>query len=157
LCTRLPYVTKLLAGSPLPRGFVRKSDTGAVVLSDEVLGQHLTLLAFGTPVEPLLSAPLQQQWQARGGTLLQWCTRGQALHLSAPERRVEILDDLLSVRGIPLGWVAIVRPDRTVLCEGPAAQAPALVAEAFQLLGEPDAAQTSQHRPGTEALAATST
>lgn len=157
LFTKLPYGKKLLAGSTFPQCFVRKGDTGAVVLSDEVLGQHLTLLAFGTPVEQLLSAPLQQQWQARGGALLQWCTRGQALHLSAPERRVEILDDLLSSRGIPLGWVAIVRPDRTVLCEGPAEQAPALVAEAFQLLGEPDATQASQYRSGPVALAATST
>ena len=89
--------------------------------------------------------------------MLQWCTRGQALHLSAPERRIEILDDLLSSRCIPLGWVAIVRPDRTVLCEGPAEQAPALVAEAFQLLGEPDATQASQYRSGPVALAATST
>ncbi|MBN8491024.1 MAG: hypothetical protein J0M00_06305, partial [Burkholderiales bacterium] len=35
----------------------------------------------------------------------------------------------------PPGWVAIVRPDRTVLIDGPADQAPALVQRALALLG----------------------
>ena len=138
LFTKLPHGKILLAGSTFPQCFIRKSDTGAVVLSDEVLGQNLTLVSFGTPVEKLLLPTLQKQWQAMGGASLQWCTRGQALHLSPSEQRIEILDDILSSRSIPLGWVVIVRPDRTVMCEGPADQANALVSEALKLLGVPD-------------------
>jgi 3-(3-hydroxy-phenyl)propionate hydroxylase len=145
LFTKLLYGKKLLAGSTFPQSFVRKGDTGAIVLSDEVLGQKLTLVAFGVAVDGLLDASLEKQWRAKGGDCLQWCTRGQALHLGAPDRRVETLDDMLSSRGIPLGWAAIVRPDRTVLCEGPATHAKALVAEALKLLGESDAGHGLSH------------
>lgn len=150
LFTKLLYGKKLLAGSTFPQSFVRKGDTGAIVLSDEVLGQKLTLVAFGVSVDGLLDASLEKQWRAKGGDCLQWCTRGQALHLGAPDRRVETLDDMLSSRGIPLGWAAIVRPDRTVLCEGPATHAKALVAEALKLLGEPDDRHGFSH-PGNSA------
>jgi 3-(3-hydroxy-phenyl)propionate hydroxylase len=71
--------------------------------------------------------------------------------LGAPERRIETLDDLLSLRGIPLGWAAIVRPDRTVMCEGPAEQASALVFEALKLLGEPAHAEQRLAHPSTAA------
>jgi 3-(3-hydroxy-phenyl)propionate hydroxylase len=135
LFSKLSHGKKLLAGSTFPQSFVRKGGTNEIVLSDEVLGQKLTLVVFGFPVEGLLDASLEKQWQAKGGDCLQWCTRGQALHVGTPDRRVETLDDTLASRGIPLGWAAIVRPDRTVLCEGPVTHAKALVAEALKIIG----------------------
>ncbi len=126
---------RLLAGSTFPQAFVRRSDTGEIVLSDEVLGQGLTLVGFGNDPSTKLDAPLHQDWQSRGGTCLQWCTRGQTQHLGAASHRVEALDDLLVQRGIPLAWAAIVRPDRTIMCEGPVDQATALVRNALDLMG----------------------
>lgn len=131
---------KLLAGATFPQSFVRKADGGEIVLSDEVLGQKLTLVVFGNDPEALLDPVLQVEWRSKGGAYLQWCTRGQSLHLGPSNQRVETLDDILSLRGIPLGWAAIVRPDRTVMCEGPCEQIAELVREALRLLGYPQSA-----------------
>lgn len=129
---------KLLAGSTFPQAFVRKSDTGEIVLSDEVLAQGLALVGFGSDPSIGLDVALHQVWQRHGGTFLQWCTRGQTLHLGVAPRRVEALDDLLALRGIPMGWAVIVRPDRTILCEGPIDQAADLVRQTLSLLGTPN-------------------
>lgn len=126
---------KLLAGSTFPQGLVRRADNGEIVLSDNMLGQTLTLVSFGSDPCTALKPQLQREWASHGGTCLQWCMRGQSLHLGPAERRVEALDDLLTRRSIPMGWTAIVRPDRTVLCEGPFEQAAELVHEAVRLLG----------------------
>ncbi|MFX7854081.1 hypothetical protein ABTK08_21240, partial [Acinetobacter baumannii] len=40
---------------------------------------------------------------------------------------------------VPVGWAAVVRPDRTVVHDGPAAEADRLVRESLALLGsEPE-------------------
>lgn len=135
LFTRKSSARKLLAGSTFPQSFVRKADSGDIVLSDEVLGQKLTLVVFGSDPLALLDSALQVEWRSKGGSCLQWCTRGQSLHLGPANQRVETLDDILSLRGIPLGWTVIVRPDRTVMCEGPMERTAALTCEALCLLG----------------------
>lgn len=136
LFSKLDGGRRLRAGTTFPQCLVRRAEDGAIVQSDEALGPRLCLVIFGTPVETLLDSPMLQEWQARGGALQQWCARGQALHQSATSQRFEMLDDVLTARGVPMGWLAIVRPDRTVMCEGPATQVSVLVAEAMRLLGE---------------------
>jgi 3-(3-hydroxy-phenyl)propionate hydroxylase len=90
------------------------------MLSDDALGPQMALIGFG--VDPVASAgpALLAQWQQAGGKTWQWCQRAQAQHLAPPERRLEALDEALLPRKVPLGWVALVRPDRCVLAEGPA-------------------------------------
>ena len=39
----------------------------------------------------------------------------------------------------PVGWLAVVRPDRTILIDGPASEASRIVREALGLLGAPSA------------------
>lgn len=135
LFTKTPSTEKLLAGATFPQSFVRRPHNGEIVLSDEVLGTNLTLVVFGSDPTQVLSPVQKKAWERVGGACLQWCLRGQALHLATAENRVEALDDMVSSRRIPVGWVAVVRPDRTVMCEGPIEQAAELVRHAIDLLG----------------------
>jgi 3-(3-hydroxy-phenyl)propionate hydroxylase len=45
------------------------------------------------------------------------------------------MTDSLVPGAAPVGWVAVVRPDRTVLHDGPLAKAQAIVHESLALLG----------------------
>ncbi|MGA0612825.1 bifunctional 3-(3-hydroxy-phenyl)propionate/3-hydroxycinnamic acid hydroxylase [Caldimonas sp. KR1-144] len=128
---------RLRAGSMLPQGWVRPGTGGAPVLSDDVLGPHWALIGFGVDPAQALPAELMQRWQAAGGKLWQWCQRGQAQHLAPPQRRLEALDEALLPRRVPIGWVAIVRPDRCVLAEGPIEDCEALLREALERISAP--------------------
>ena len=76
----------------------------------------------------------------------QWCQRSQAQHLAPPEQRLEALDEALLPRRVPLGWVAIVRPDRCVLAEGPASEVEAMLRRAIDLVA-PAAKSAAATRP----------
>lgn len=126
---------RLGAGNAFPQGWVRLAD-GRTVLSDDALGQGLALIGFGVDPAASLAPDLQARWRSAGGEVWQWCQRAQSLHLAPPERRLETLDNTLLPRQVPLGWVAIVRPDRCVMVEGPIERASALVRQALSLLGQ---------------------
>ena len=79
-----------------------------------------------------MPAELLQRWQGAGGTVWQWCHRSQAEHLAPPARRLESLDEALLPRRVPLGWTAIVRPDRCVLAEGPVSRCAAMLQQAIE-------------------------
>jgi 2-polyprenyl-6-methoxyphenol hydroxylase-like FAD-dependent oxidoreductase len=115
---------RLLAGSPLPQGWVRHA--GKVSLSDEVLGSHWALIGIG--VDPATGVPheLLQRWHALGGRNWHWLPRAQVPAPAGVSRGVQALDDSLHVK-LPAGWVALVRPDRYVYAEAPLEQAPALL------------------------------
>lgn len=121
---------RLRAGAMLPQGWVRPTG-GGPVLSDDALGPHWALIGFGGDPAAGLPAGLLQRWQAMGGRTWQWCQRSQAQHLAPPGQRLEALDEALLPRRVPLGWVAIVRPDRCVFAEGPAAETVALLRQAL--------------------------
>ncbi|WP_457355419.1 bifunctional 3-(3-hydroxy-phenyl)propionate/3-hydroxycinnamic acid hydroxylase [Roseateles sp. P5_D6] len=124
----------LRAGAMLPQGWVRQATDGRPVLSDDALGPQWALIGFGVDPSVGMPADLLQRWQGMGGRVWQWCQRSQAQHLAAPAQRLEALDESLLPRRVPLGWVAIVRPDRCVLAEGPAAEAAGLLRQALVLL-----------------------
>ena len=126
---------RLGAGNAFPQAWVRLAD-GRNVLSDDALGHGLALIGFGIDPAASLDATLQARWRGAGGTVWQWCQRAQSLHLAPPERRLETLDNTLLPRQVPLRWVAIVRPDRCVLAEGPVEQVSELLAQALDLLGQ---------------------
>lgn len=141
---------RLGAGNVLPQGWVRSAD-GRMQLSDDALGLGLSLIGFG--VDPLapLDAALRSRWQRAGGSAWQWCQRAQAQQLAPAERRFETLDETLLPRKVPLGWVAIVRPDRCVLAEGPVERVHELVQRALVCLGSGEARAAMP----TSAIAAT--
>jgi 3-(3-hydroxy-phenyl)propionate hydroxylase len=128
---------RLRAGGMLPQGWVRPATGNGPILSDDALGQQWALIGFGVDASAGLPAELLQRWQAAGGRLWQWCQRSQAQHLAPPEQRLEALDEALLPRRVPLGWAAIVRPDRCVLAEGPASEAAAMLRRALALVAPP--------------------
>ena len=122
---------RLRAGSTLPQGWVRPAG-GSPVLSDDALGLHWALIGVGVDPSPRLRTDQLLRWQHAGGRVWQWCQRSQAQHLAAADQRLEALDETLLPRRVPLGWTAIVRPDRCVLAEGPIEQVQALLDQALE-------------------------
>jgi 3-(3-hydroxy-phenyl)propionate hydroxylase len=121
---------QLRAGSSMPQGWVR-APGGEPRLSDDALGLGWALIGFGDDPARHLRADQLMRWQHAGGAVWQWCQRAQAQHLGAPDRRLEALDEALLPRRVPLGWVAVVRPDRCVMAEGPLERVQALLDEAL--------------------------
>jgi 3-(3-hydroxy-phenyl)propionate hydroxylase len=122
---------RLRRGAPLPQGLVRAS-SGAVVLSDDALGPGLSLVGFGLPAEGHLSAGTAAAWLRKGGSTVQFCQRGERLHRGT--NAFEDLDNQLVPGGAPYGWCAVLRPDRTVLHDGPVFDADRIVRESLALL-----------------------
>ncbi|MDF2463422.1 MAG: mhpA [Ramlibacter sp.] len=138
---------RLRAGAMLPQGWVRPAGGGGPILSDDALGLQWALIGFGVDASAALPAELLHRWHAAGGRVWQWCQRSQGQHLAPIAERLEALDEALLPRRVPLGWVAIVRPDRCVLAEGPASGAEAMLRRALELLAPPAAAFTTSPNP----------
>src|SRR5271166_2467230 len=132
---------KLVRGGSLPQGWVRGPD-GAVRRSDEALGSALTLVGFGRDPAETLDAATLAAFQACGGRIVQFSHRGQAPRLHR-ERRWEDLAGTFLPGAAPFGWAAVVRPDRTVLHDGPVTDADRLVRESLALLGSPIRAEAA--------------
>jgi 3-(3-hydroxy-phenyl)propionate hydroxylase len=122
----------LVRGGQLPQALVRGTN-GAARLSDAVLGAGLTLLGFGVPPSHGLSAGALRAWTAAGGTVARICRRGEPLH--GLDDAFEDLDDVLVPAVVPVGWLAVVRPDQVVLHQGPVAEADRVVRESLALMG----------------------
>ena len=135
--------SKLVRGGPLPQGFVRAA-CGDVLLSDEALGPALTLVAFGRDPLELLSGTQARDFAACGGKVAQIAHRGQARSLRR-DGSFEDLDGTFMPGAAPFGWAAIVRPDRTVLNDGPVAEVDRLVRETLALIGAPSRAEAPAH------------
>lgn len=134
---------RLRAGAMLPQGWVRPATGGVPMLSDDALGLQWALIGFGVDAAVEMPAELLQRWQAAGGRVWQWCQRSQAQHLAPPEQRLEALDEALLPRRVPLDWIAIVRPDRCVLAEGPASEGERMLRRAIELVAPPASSTTS--------------
>jgi 3-(3-hydroxy-phenyl)propionate hydroxylase len=101
----------------------------------------LTLIGFGADAESALGADLRARWRAAGGQALQIVARGRPA--AVPVGAWEDLQGTLLPGAAPVGWAAIVRPDRTVLIDGPASEAATLVQRALALLGSAVPAPTA--------------
>lgn len=116
-------------GAQLPQGLVRQAD-GKILLSDELIGEQLTLVGFGVDPQAQLDLATRKQWQARGGQFLQIGLRGQKGQGAFAE---DMANALVPVMGV--GQVAVVRPDRVVMQRGPSARTTELVSACLALLG----------------------
>jgi 3-(3-hydroxy-phenyl)propionate hydroxylase len=126
---------RLGAGGLFPQALVREGDR--LRLSDGLLGDAPTLVGLGfDPAEQLSDATLRR-WRAIGGSCVQLCHRGQALHLGSVSRRAEDVSGAFLGASSSLGWAAVVRPDRVVMCEGTDCER--LVTQALALLAAPQA------------------
>jgi 3-(3-hydroxy-phenyl)propionate hydroxylase len=127
--------SKLTRGGPLPQGWVRGPD-GAIRLSDEALGPALTLVGFGRNPRESLDAATARAFAASGGKVVAIAHSGQARHLRR-EDCWEDLDGTFLPGATSFGWAAVVRPDRTVLHDGPVTDANRIVSESLALMGTP--------------------
>lgn len=124
--------SQLRRGAQMPQGLVRAAD-GRILLSDEALGDSLSLVSFGLDATPQVSDTLMTQWSDRGGRFVHFCLRGEQLHRTTDG--FEDLDNRMVPDGAPYGWCAVVRPDRTVLHDGPIAEAERVIRDSLALLG----------------------
>ncbi|MCX4140689.1 bifunctional 3-(3-hydroxy-phenyl)propionate/3-hydroxycinnamic acid hydroxylase [Paraburkholderia sp. SEWSISQ10-3 4] len=127
--------TKLVRGAVIAQGWVRGSD-GTTRLSDDVLGQGLALIGFGVDAAAALEHATAAAFARAGGRAVQIAHRGQRLHL-APRDSWEDLEGVFLPGLVPLGWAAVVRPDKTIVHDGPATDANRIVRESLALLGNP--------------------
>ena len=123
---------RLRRGGPLPQAWVRRAD-GEIVLSDEALGSGLALVGFGVSPDADLSVETRASWSRHGGSTVQVCQRGESVHRGP--QAFEDVDNQLVPGSAPYGWCAVVRPDRTVLHDGPIAHVDRIVRESLALLG----------------------
>lgn len=121
---------KLRRGGQLPQTLVKQGDD--IRLSDDVLGDHLTLVGFGIDPQTLLDNNTAARWQAMGGHYLHIGMRGQSSH--TPSAFVESFGNDL-VLGTPQGWVAVVRPDRVIMHDASPTQANQMISKCLALLG----------------------
>lgn len=125
--------TKLIRGGVVPQGWVRNAE-GRTCLSDDVLGEGYTLVSFGCNARTVLEPTTAAAFERLGGVFVRIAHRGQPLHCEAPSVWEDINGTFLP-DAVPVGWVAVVRPDRTVVHDGPVAEADRLVRESLALLG----------------------
>ncbi|WP_083941243.1 bifunctional 3-(3-hydroxy-phenyl)propionate/3-hydroxycinnamic acid hydroxylase MhpA [Pseudoduganella violaceinigra] len=117
---------RLVRGGQLPQGLVRRAPGAPCVLSDEALGNGLSLIGFGCDPSQHLSAPLQAAWRAIGGQFVAMRHRGQP---DLGPGNWEDMGDTLVPGAAPVGWVAAVRPDRVVMHDGPLSSVDDIVTE----------------------------
>jgi 3-(3-hydroxy-phenyl)propionate hydroxylase len=138
---------RLVRGGLLRQGIVRNAK-GEMTLSDNALGDSLALIGFGCDPHPSLDTSLRDRFLAAGGKIVHVTHRGQ--QVKAPFDHVwEDLEGVFLPGTAPIGWVVMVRPDRTILHDGPIAAVNQLVRESLALLetttGEFEVGATERH------------
>jgi 3-(3-hydroxy-phenyl)propionate hydroxylase len=127
---------KLLRGAVLPQAQVRAED-GRITLSDDALGPTLSCIGFGVAPETLVQSATRIAFLARGGRFMQFHAANAPNAPNAPVHSGE--HSFADVTGafaglVRAGWIAVTRPDRAVLHDGPAHAADRLVRESLALL-----------------------
>lgn len=131
---------KLRRGGCLAQAVVRDGD-GRRLLSDDALGPQLALVGFGLDPAQHLGPDLHAIWERHGGRIVQFCRRGETLHRG--EHAYEDFSGALVPGTASYGWCAVVRPDRTILHDGPIGDVDRLVREAVALLVPPQPAPSA--------------
>jgi 3-(3-hydroxy-phenyl)propionate hydroxylase len=123
-------------GASLPQGLVRAAN-GSQVLSDDLLGAELALVGLGIDPTHFMSERSRRQWSRAGGRTLHWAAPGEPLAVE-PGSHEDSEGRFIPGVG-PSGWCIVVRPDRTILHDGPARDTNQMVRESLRLLGCPAA------------------
>jgi 3-(3-hydroxy-phenyl)propionate hydroxylase len=130
---------KLVRGSLFPQAWVRNMQK-QIKLSDDALGDNLTLVGLGVDPLSLLTADQIVSWEKMGGHFLEVRTRGQRSGGSC-DFIEDMNHDILSLA--PKGTVVAVRPDRIIMHHAPGADAGSLIRDCRGLLASADATADS--------------
>jgi 3-(3-hydroxy-phenyl)propionate hydroxylase len=125
--------SRLRRGQPLPQVWLKPHAGGPVQLSDDVLGQGLAMVGFGVDPSAALSPSEAQAWRQAGGHFVQIDPRGHMARASSLSPWEDLTGSLMPVAA-PVGWLAIVRPDKVVMHDGPASEAAAMLRQVSALL-----------------------
>lgn len=129
--------TGLRRGGQMPQVWLKPQAGGEVVLSDDVLGQGMAMVGFGVDPSEGLTPALAQAWAKSGGSFVQINPRGHMARTSSLSLWEDIGGGLMpSV--VPVGWLAIIRPDKVVMHDGPLAEAATLLKQAMGLYAHPE-------------------
>lgn len=121
---------ELRSGAQLPQRVVRFPD-GRLGLSDEAIGDALTLVGFGVDPCASLTAGSIQAWRQAGGQFVQ--VGGRRPGQAGATCYIEDVDGHLAAQA-EQGWLVVCRPDRFILGMGPARGAARLLHDALDLL-----------------------
>jgi 3-(3-hydroxy-phenyl)propionate hydroxylase len=124
------------AGAMFPQAVVRAG--GRMVRSDDVLGPEPCLVGIGFDPAEHIGPMLRARWVAHGGRFVRIARRGESRPAGGLTRDCEDVSAAFLSSSHALGWLAIVRPDRVVMCEGRSEDATRLVGDACALLGTPE-------------------
>jgi 3-(3-hydroxy-phenyl)propionate hydroxylase len=125
---------RLRRGQQMPQVWLKPQAGGEVVLSDDVLGKGMAMVGFGVDPTSTLSPQACQDWIGAGGVFVHIDPRGHMARTSSLSPWEDLGGTLIP--GVaPVGWVAIVRPDKVVMHDGPASLAPSLLLQAQALFG----------------------
>ncbi|UCH30102.1 MAG: FAD-dependent monooxygenase [Myxococcales bacterium] len=142
--------TQLTRGAMFPQGWIQRGSDGC--WSDDALGDGLTLVGFGIDPEEHLGQTAAAL-SAVGGTCIQLCHRGQRIHRREGDHVWEDISGAFVPGTAPVGWAAVVRPDRTILHDGPVTEAARLVRETLAVLGAEDSDSGRSKEIGPRAAA----
>ncbi|MFJ7281146.1 bifunctional 3-(3-hydroxy-phenyl)propionate/3-hydroxycinnamic acid hydroxylase [Pseudomonas sp. NPDC099000] len=126
---------KLVRGSLFPQAWVRTLQK-QIKLSDDALGDNLTLVGFGVDPLSLLTTDQIVAWEKMGGHFLEVRPRGQRSGGSC-----DFIEDM-NHEILPLaakGTLVAVRPDRIIMHHAPGTEASKLLRECRGLLMSDDA------------------
>jgi 3-(3-hydroxy-phenyl)propionate hydroxylase len=129
---------------------------GDVRPSDDVLGDGFCLVGFGVDPTSHLDGVARARWRAIGGRIVQILHRGQRVDSASTAECAEDFTGRFLASSRALGRVAVVRPDRMVMCEAPVGDSVELVDETLALLAVP-AATLAQRTHGAWPLRAEET
>jgi 3-(3-hydroxy-phenyl)propionate hydroxylase len=124
---------RLRRGQQMPQVWLKPQGGGQASLSDDVLGTGLAMVGFGVDASASLSAEDVQAWTAAGGRFVQINPRGHMACTSSLSPWEDLTGGLMPAVA-PLGWVAIVRPDKVVMHDGPVADTLSMLKQARALL-----------------------
>jgi 3-(3-hydroxy-phenyl)propionate hydroxylase len=139
---------KLVRGGLFPQAWVRNAQQ-RVHLSDEALGDHLTLVGFGVDPLSLLSPAQAASWVKLGGSFLHVGTCGQR-----PGGNAAFIEDLSHdiLPLAPKGTLVVVRPDRHIMHHAASTEAARLVQTCMDLMASGDSTADSVSFTITEPL-----
>jgi 3-(3-hydroxy-phenyl)propionate hydroxylase len=125
---------KLQPGAHLPQVKLRPAGRRPVLRSDDVFGDRMVLLGFGIDPQELIDGALAKRWLACGGSFVELREPGAS---AAPAGSFDDIRGTL-VPGVACkDWVAIIRPDRAIVADGPAHSASAIVRDTLEMMGAP--------------------
>lgn len=125
--------SRLRRGGLLAQGWVRAGLNAKPLLSDDVLGEAMVAIGFGVDPQRHLDPVISRSWMAAGGKFVQIDPRGRSSADTQSERWEDISGALVP-NYAPIGWVAIARPDRTVMHEGLATNVSSLISDSLRVL-----------------------